>query len=156
MPYLLTGLAYVATFAVVGVVAFFLVMLLAGPHSGMLPDGLKLVVILLGWISVLVLPVLAALYFLKLKRPQLEVPSLVLWRRVLDDQRVNSPFQRFKRNLLLLVQLLLLAALAASYNLPVIPHTNVQHKLHVQLAAATPGCSCTSTRMGKCGSAGTA
>jgi hypothetical protein len=23
-------------------------------------------------------------------------------------------------------------------NLPVIPHTNVQHKLHVQLAAATP------------------
>ncbi|MGE0810419.1 MAG: hypothetical protein AB7N69_07350 [Immundisolibacter sp.] len=60
MPYLLTGLAYVATFAVVGVVAFFLVMLLAGPHSGMLPDGLKLVVILLGWISVLVLPVLAA------------------------------------------------------------------------------------------------
>ena len=32
------------------------------------------------------------------------------------------------------------AALAASYNLPVIPHTNVQHKLHVQLAAATPNC----------------
>ena len=63
-----------------------------------------------GWLGLL-LPVLAALYFLKLKRPQLEVPSLVLWRRVLDDQRVNSPFQRFKRNLLLLVQLLLLAAL---------------------------------------------
>jgi len=32
------------------------------------------------------------------------------------------------------------AALAASYNLPVVPHTNVQHKLHVQLAAATPNC----------------
>ncbi len=32
------------------------------------------------------------------------------------------------------------AALAASYNLPVIPHTNVQHKLHTQLAAATPNC----------------
>ncbi|MBK8101399.1 MAG: mandelate racemase/muconate lactonizing enzyme family protein [Planctomycetes bacterium] len=32
------------------------------------------------------------------------------------------------------------AALAAAHNLPVIPHTNVQHKLHVQLAAATPGC----------------
>lgn len=30
------------------------------------------------------------------------------------------------------------AALASSYNLPVIPHTNVQQKLHVQLAAATP------------------
>jgi len=32
------------------------------------------------------------------------------------------------------------AALCSSYNVPVIPHTNVQQKLHVQLAAATPGC----------------
>ncbi len=32
------------------------------------------------------------------------------------------------------------AALASAYNVPVIPHTNVQQKLHVQLAAATPGC----------------
>jgi L-alanine-DL-glutamate epimerase-like enolase superfamily enzyme len=31
------------------------------------------------------------------------------------------------------------AALAAAANKPVIPHTNVQHKLHVQLAAVTPG-----------------
>lgn len=33
------------------------------------------------------------------------------------------------------------AALAGCYNLPVVPHTNVQHKLHVQLAAATPHCA---------------
>jgi L-alanine-DL-glutamate epimerase-like enolase superfamily enzyme len=32
------------------------------------------------------------------------------------------------------------AALANAYNLPVVPHTNVQQKLHVQLAAATPQC----------------
>jgi L-alanine-DL-glutamate epimerase-like enolase superfamily enzyme len=32
------------------------------------------------------------------------------------------------------------AALAASHNLPVVPHTNVQHTLHAQLAAATPNC----------------
>ena len=31
------------------------------------------------------------------------------------------------------------AALASAANKPVVPHTNVQHKLHVQLAAATPG-----------------
>ena len=30
------------------------------------------------------------------------------------------------------------AALASAYSLPVVPHTNVQQKLHVQLAAATP------------------
>lgn len=32
------------------------------------------------------------------------------------------------------------AALAAAFGVPVVPHTNVQQKLHVQLAAATPGC----------------
>jgi hypothetical protein len=45
---------------------------------------------------------------LKLKRPRAEIPSLVLWRQVVQDHRVNSPFQRFKRNLLLLLQILLL------------------------------------------------
>jgi L-alanine-DL-glutamate epimerase-like enolase superfamily enzyme len=32
------------------------------------------------------------------------------------------------------------AALASAFGAPVVPHTNVQQKLHVQLAAATPGC----------------
>ena len=32
-----------------------------------------------------------------------------------------------------------MAALASAHGLPVVPHTNVQQKLHVQLAAATPG-----------------
>jgi len=54
---------------------------------------------------------LVLFYFLKLKRPRLEVPSLYLWRQVVNDSRVNSPFQRFKRNLLLLLQLLILIAL---------------------------------------------
>jgi hypothetical protein len=59
----------------------------------------------------LALPVIL-FYFLKLRRPRVEVPSLVLWRQVMRDRRVNSPFQRFKRNLLLLLQLLLLALVA--------------------------------------------
>lgn len=62
------------------------------------------------WLFLLV-PLLVLLYFLKLKRPRLQVPSLVLWRQVLADQRVNSPFQKFKRNILLLLQLLLLLLL---------------------------------------------
>src|SRR5688572_17784419 len=63
------------------------------------------------WLFLLLIP-LVAFYFLKLKRPRQVVSSLVLWRQVLSDQRVNSPFQRFKRNLLLLLQILLLALLA--------------------------------------------
>src|SRR6201986_3189872 len=62
------------------------------------------------WLFALLVP-LIAFYFLKLKRPRVAIPSLVLWRQVLNDQRVNSPFQRFKRNLLLLLQLLVLACL---------------------------------------------
>jgi Ca-activated chloride channel family protein len=63
------------------------------------------------WLFALLIP-LIIFYFLKLKRPRQVVSSLVLWRQVLSDQRVNSPFQRFKRNLLLLLQILLLALLA--------------------------------------------
>jgi hypothetical protein len=55
---------------------------------------------------------LVLFYFLKLKRPRLDIPSLFLWRQVIKDSRVNTPFQRFKRNLLLLLQILLLALLA--------------------------------------------
>lgn len=62
------------------------------------------------WFFTLLVP-LVAFYFLKLKRPRLAIPSLVLWRQVLSDQRVNSPFQRFKRNLLLLLQILVLTLL---------------------------------------------
>ncbi|MEA3211575.1 MAG: hypothetical protein QOE70_4632 [Chthoniobacter sp.] len=62
------------------------------------------------WLFLLLIP-LIVFYFLKLKRPRLEIPSLVLWRQVLSDQRVNSPFQKFKRNILLLLQILLLCLL---------------------------------------------
>src|SRR5262245_40726348 len=64
---------------------------------------------------------LVIFYFLKLKRPRLEIPSLALWRSVLNDQRVNSPFQRFKRNLLLLLQILLLLCLVLAAMQPFIP-----------------------------------
>lgn len=62
------------------------------------------------WLFILFIP-LVLFYFLKLRRSRQEVPSLLLWRQVLQDQRVNSPFQRFKRNILLLLQLLLLLLL---------------------------------------------
>ena len=59
------------------------------------------------WLFLLIIP-LVVFYFLKLKRPRMEIPSLALWRQVINDRRVNSPFQKFKRNLLLLLQLLVL------------------------------------------------
>lgn len=62
------------------------------------------------WWAWLFIP-LVLLYFLKLKRPVQAIPSLALWRQVMNDQRVNSPFRRFKRNFLLLLQILVLGCL---------------------------------------------
>ncbi|MBL8850378.1 MAG: VWA domain-containing protein [Planctomycetaceae bacterium] len=63
------------------------------------------------WLFLLLIP-LIIFYFLKLRRPQLQIASLALWQQVISDQRVNSPFQKFKRNLLLLLQILLLSLIA--------------------------------------------
>ena len=57
-------------------------------------------------------PAIIALYFLKLKRQPLEVPSTYLWHKSIEDLHVNSIWQRLRQSLLLLLQLLMLALLA--------------------------------------------
>jgi hypothetical protein len=57
----------------------------------------------------LVPPAILALYFLKLKRQPLEVPSTYLWKRSIEDMHVNSLWQKLRQNLLLFLQLLLVA-----------------------------------------------
>jgi len=61
------------------------------------------------WMILAVIPpAIVLLYFLKLKRQPLEVPSTYLWHKSIEDLHVNSIWQRLRRNLLLLLQLLLL------------------------------------------------
>jgi hypothetical protein len=59
-------------------------------------------------------PLIFLLYFLKLRRVPLEVPSTYLWSKTVEDLHVNSLWQRLRKNLLLWLQLLAVGLLAAS------------------------------------------
>ena len=65
-------------------------------------------------------PALVLLYFLKLKRRDMPVSSTLLWKRAVQDLQVNAPFQRLRRNILLVLQLLALAAVLAALGRPVL------------------------------------
>ncbi len=68
-------------------------------------------------LSALAIPILL-LYMLKLRRKQTRVSSTLLWEKLLRDRQANAPWQKLKRNLLLFLQLLILAALVTALARP--------------------------------------
>ena len=83
----------------------------------------------------LALPIIL-LYLLKLRRRETPVSSNFLWQQVLQDAEANTPWQRLRRNLLLFLQLLILASLGADPGPPF-------HHRPPQSAAAKWPCSST-------------
>jgi hypothetical protein len=66
----------------------------------------------LALLGLLFIPAVIAMYLLKLRRDEAVVPSTLLWTRLVSDVEANAPWQRLRRSLLLLLQLLLVAILA--------------------------------------------
>ncbi len=70
--------------------------------------------------ALLAVPILL-LYMLKLRRQEVSVSSTLLWQQLLRDRQANTPWQRLKRSLFLLLQLLILALLVLALARPALP-----------------------------------
>ena len=66
----------------------------------------------LALLGLLFVPAVIAMYLLRLRRTETVVPSTLLWRRLAADVEANAPWQKLRRSLLFLLQLLLVLMLA--------------------------------------------
>jgi hypothetical protein len=66
----------------------------------------------LALIGLLSVPLIVAFYMLRLRRPERPVSSTFLWQQLVRDVEANAPWQKLRRSLLLLLQLLLAVLLA--------------------------------------------
>ena len=78
-------------------------------------------------------PLLLLLYFLKLKRREQIISSTLLWKRAVQDLQVNAPLQKIRRNILLLLQLLMLLAILLALAGPILSLTSGPARRYVLL-----------------------
>lgn len=75
-------------------------------------------------LGLLAIPIIL-LYMLRLRRQEIIVSSTMLWQKLLRDREANAPWQKLRRNLLLILQLLILGALVFALARPFLPTPTV-------------------------------
>jgi hypothetical protein len=75
-------------------------------------------------LGLLVVPIIL-LYMLRLRRRRVTVSSTLLWQRLTREREANAPWQRLRRNLLLFLQLAILASLAFALARPYLPASTI-------------------------------
>jgi len=68
----------------------------------------------------LTIPVIVALYFLRIRRPDVPLSSTLLWRRAVRDRQASVPWQRLRPSWLLILQLLAAALLVLALMRPAV------------------------------------
>jgi len=86
---------------------------------------------LAGIAAAIAIPTLLILYFLKLRRRDVEISTTFLWKKAIQDMQANAPFQRLRRNLLLFLQLLVLGGVLAALGQPQIKGQTITGRKHV-------------------------
>ncbi|HXM57845.1 MAG TPA: VWA domain-containing protein [Candidatus Dormibacteraeota bacterium] len=66
----------------------------------------------LAGLALLTVPAIVLLYFLKVRRPEVRVSTLMFWRPYVADRQANAPWQRLRPSALLFLQLLAALVLA--------------------------------------------
>ena len=79
------------------------------------------------------IPVIVVFYLLKRRRVVLRVPSTVLWQRYLAETQASAPFQKLRRNALLLLQILLLLFAVFALVRPYVEGQQVPSSLRIMI-----------------------
>lgn len=74
----------------------------------------------LGLLALLGIPVIVVMYLLKQKHKEYKVPSIMLWKRSVNINLSQSPFQKLRRSLLLILQILTVILIAIILSRPYI------------------------------------
>lgn len=85
----------------------------------------------------LLIPLLILMYILKQKFQEREISSLYLWHQVLLDTEAATPFQRFRRNILFFLQLLILLLVIFSLTNPFLMWQNKNYENVVMVIDTT-------------------
>lgn len=83
--------------------------------------------------AAITLPTLVILYFLKLRRRDVEISTTLLWKKSIQDMQANAPFQRLRRNILLFLQLLVLGGVLFAVAQPMLKRQSVTGTKHAIL-----------------------
>lgn len=74
----------------------------------------------LAFLGLLIAIPIILLYMLRLRRREVVISSTFLWQQILQDQEANTPWQRLRRNLLLILQLIILVLMVLAIARPFI------------------------------------